>query len=72
MSRGADDIIREYLIKSGHLAGNSLAQIVAEEIIEALEAEDYLAVHRDGTLMFAPMQHFEYEAQHRARKAARG
>lgn len=52
MSRGPDDIIREYLETNSTLPASSTFnvpswQYVAEEIIEALEAEDYLSVHRD-------------------------
>jgi hypothetical protein len=45
MSRGPDDIIREYLQREG--ASRDNAQWAAEEILEALEAEGYLAVHKD-------------------------
>lgn len=45
MSRGPDDIIREYLQREG--ASRDHAQWTAEEVIEVLEAEEYLIVHRD-------------------------
>lgn len=65
MSRGPDDIIREYLIREDFFARPKPAQVVAEEIEEALEAEGYMSVHRDSTLMFSPTSHLEIELSRR-------
>ena len=52
MSRGPDNIIFEVLAKHRH--DDVSDQWLAETILEAMEAEDYLSVHRDSTLMFSP------------------
>lgn len=64
MSRGADDIIAEYLMRNS--MADKEARIVAEEIEEALETEKWMAVPKDCCLMFAPTEMIELELSRRA------
>jgi hypothetical protein len=63
MSRGPDNIIFEVLAKHRH--DDVSDQWLAETILEAMEAEGYLSVHRDSTLMFSPDFHLQFEVNQR-------
>ena len=65
MSRGADDIVRECLMRLGlHHKYHSQAW-VAETIVEAIEAEEFLAVPKECLVTYAPDIALELELERR-------